>query len=381
VKISVYGLGKLGLPLASVLQEAGHEVTGIDPSAMTIGRIRDRRQPALPHEPGVNPTGLAITRYAQAADMSFVVVPTPSYDNVDRAGFSPVFVMDALRNIENVNDLGHIAVVVSTTSPGTMEDLAQTFRRLELVYNPTFIALGRVVEGLTDPDLLLLGGDTRPTRKVREFWLEIIDQHGNCTPVIHEADYTEIELIKLAVNAVLGTKISLANSLGELFEAWDVDPKAVEIVGKDPRIGSALMTPGGPISGPCLPRDNRALQFAAAQKNLHLPLSSATDTINENVKQSILHDALVDDPSSVGILGMSYKYGVDVDTDALGPWLQKALEARGVAVSTYDELMGGDLSKVLACHVVVIAQPEYRVMVNVGLRVNAGLRGIVEVWS
>jgi nucleotide sugar dehydrogenase len=378
VKIAVYGLGHLGLPLASVFVQAGFEVIGIDRDAERIERIRDRRAPCS-YEPGVNPTGLAVTTTPQPADMSFVVVPTPSLDSGDhRGGFDPSYVEAALRQIDNVNDTDHIAVIVSTLSPGTCDDLAKKFHRLDLVYNPTFIALGQVVKGLTEPDLLLIGSRTEDADQVvLAVWATVFDHFAEEGRVqVHVADsYTEIELIKLSVNAALGTKISLANSLGMLFEAYGVDPIAVEVVGRDPRIGTAYFTPGSPITGPCLPRDNRALWRAGFERELPMLLAQAVDSENELVYAWLIKKIIDHAPRTVGILGMTYKYGVDVDTDAVGPLLVKNLEVRGIEVATYDEVQGGDLSKVVRCDVVVVTQREYHEMAQ---RIDGE---VIDLWA
>lgn len=365
MKLAVYGLGRLGYPLFNVLARARYDVVGIDP------KIPDpiSRSQRPPHEPGIIwPDPPRMIREAESSDMSFIVVPTPSLDKGDRrGGFDSTYVETALRRIANVNQNGHIAVIVSTVSPGTCERLALAFPSLSIVYNPTFIALGQVVKGLTEPDLLLIGAWTmQPAMAVEVVWKSVFEHFHSAEsyPHAHLAPFAEIELIKLSVNAALGTKISLANSLGELFAAWGVDPKAVEVVGRDPRIGSAYFVPGSPITGPCLPRDNKALQAAAAAKGLTLPLSVATDRVNFQLLENLRYRVLTHNPKSVGILGMSYKYGVDVDTDAPGPWLRDALTPSGISVRTYDDLIGhpdGDtLVEVLGADVVVVMHREYR---------------------
>jgi len=239
------------------------------------------------------------------------------------------------------------------------------FTPLRIVYNPTFIALGNVVKGLTEPDLLLVGSnDMGAMEEVVRIWVSVFRAFptGNeSRPHLHRASFTEIELIKLAVNAALGTKISLANSLGELFAAYGVSPKAVEVIGHDPRIGTALMSPGSPISGPCLPRDNRALQVAATRVGVNLPLSVATDRVNWLLLDSIRNRVLACKPASVGILGLSYKYGIDVDTAAPGPWLMEQMKKEGIVCFGYDELIPRDsLEETLNADLIVVTQKEYR---------------------
>jgi UDPglucose 6-dehydrogenase len=380
MKLAVYGLGKLGYPLFNVLNHTfPGDVMGVDPAF-------DGAQP-MPNEPGldlINERAEAFSQYPVAADVSFIVVPTPSLSKGDqRGGFDPAFVETALRQIRNVNKLRGgrlqkpIAVIVSTLSPGTCSELDTRFHTLDIVYNPTFIALGNVVKGLTAPDLLLSGGeDDVAVRTVENIWTAVFNKYGSRKPFFHRGTYTEIELIKLSVNAALGTKISLANSLGQLFEAYGVDPSAVEIVGKDPRIGTAYFKPGSPISGPCLPRDNRALQFAATKVGLNLPLAHATDRVNWMVLDRLYERVMEHKPKTVGIVGMSYKYGSTVTDDAPGPWLEKTLLNReGITCHTYDDLLGGDTRAAHSADVVVLMQKQY----NSNYEVKN--RAVIKLWS
>ena len=354
MRIAVYGLGKLGFPLADVMTQAGHNVLGVDPLV-----------PVSSIEPGLGPQSFFTTKDPVPTDVSFIVVPTPSTAS---GRFDLVYIERALSQIAMVNQPGHIAVIVSTVSPGSCDLLASNFDSLALVYNPTFIALGDVVRGLTQPDVLLIGGANQDAVNVIDvLWQTVFVKEqaryaGKLKrPHVHVAGFTEVELIKLSVNAALGTKISLANSLGALFELWGVDPKAVEIVGRDPRIGTAYFTPGSPITGPCLPRDNVALRSAAHEKGVELPLAEATDFVNALVVDSIYQRVMAYDPTSVGILGMSYKYGSDVTEAAPGPWLADRLAGTTVrVVLTHDDVLGGDdLDNVLGCDVVVFCHREY----------------------
>jgi UDPglucose 6-dehydrogenase len=374
VRISVLGLGRLGFPLFNVLARAGYEMVGIDPKVSNWPVVAEEHRiiPPTTTEPGLEfPDGiLGRCQFApdpQPADVNFIVVPTPSLDKGDHAGgFDSAYVETALRHIRNVNKPAvPIAVIISTLSPGTCDRLEQQFQEtVRIVYNPTFIALGNVVKGLTRPDLLLIGGNDDGARGVvKRIWFRVFKEFGHSREeyYLHWSSFTEVELIKLAVNAALGTKISVANSLGELFAAYGVSPKAVEVIGHDPRIGTALMSPGSPISGPCLPRDNRALQVAATRVGVNLPLSVATDRVNWLLLDSIRNRVLACKPASVGILGLSYKYGIDVDTAAPGPWLMEQMKKEGIVCFGYDELIPRDsLEETLNADLIVVTQKEYR---------------------
>lgn len=373
MKLAVYGLGRLGYPLFNVLARKGFDVVGVDPLYCHDASM----QP--PHEPDIawmpewwSDRVKIISTQPQPADMSFIVVPTPMVDKGDRrGGFDSSYVEAALRQIHNVNGNGHIAVIVSTLSPGETQLLVEKpgIKGLRVVYNPTFIAIGTVVKNLLRPDMLIFGGNENTSHEVwSTVWAEVLGPTHVHRPYVHYGTYTEIELIKLSVNCVLGTKISLANSLGQLFSAYGVDPKAVNIVGKDHRIGTQYLMPGSPIAGPCLPRDNQALQTAAAKKSLHLPISTATDKINyeliNNFFYQIVQSTALRRPKSVGILGTSYKYGVDITTGSTGTLIASRLDSSGIKHVEYDDMLAVDsLTRVLECEVVVVTQKEYEPLV------------------
>lgn len=357
-KIAVYGLGHLGMPLATVLARAGFDVVGVDPVSQR-GYL----------EPDLDDMGsIECFNIPQESDVSFIVVPTPSLEGGE---FDNMAVYTALHQISEVNAPRHTAVIVSTVSPGTCDRLAIHFQQLSIVYNPTFIALGSVVKGLTCPDMILIGtDDALAANQVASIWSEVV----KTTVPMHTRDFLTVELLKLSVNTALGIKISMANSLGQLFKAYGVSPAEVEVIGWDHRIGQDLMTPGSPITGPCLPRDQRALQAAGDSVGVTLPISDAVETVNQLVLETIYDNVMAHEPDTVGILGWTYKHGTDVITDAIGPWLNDELPVKCLI---YDHVLTPEdaLDGVLSCDVVVITQRELR-----PLAANSKAH-IIDVWA
>ena len=290
------------------------------------------------------------------------MVPTPSLPD---GSFDPSNVMTALDDCHAANSGPdkHIAVIVSTLSPGACDELARLHETntFSVIYNPTFIALGSVVIDLLGPDTILIGGNDEIAKTVvSKIWRNL-----TVCPHIHYGSFTEIELLKLSVNAALGTKISMANSLGRLFEAYGVSSSAVPVIGHDRRIGIDFLSPGSPYTGPCIPRDQAALQAAGKKVGVSLPISEATEEVQANVYELLVTDIVSSSPQTVGILGMSYKYGVPVDTAAVGPFLHDLLIKSGISVSTFDrDLPSGDFSAVLECDVIVVTLPEYSKLVR-----------------
>jgi UDPglucose 6-dehydrogenase len=360
-------LGRLGLPFISVLAQAGFDVCGVDNNEERIKECRV----ALGHErsrgirtqlePSVHLAAdtISFSDKPVEASVSFIIVPTPSMQD---GSFDSTYVEMALHDIASKNGPDAIAVIVSTVSPGTCQRLSDKYN-LRVVYNPTFIALGTVVADLIYPDMLLVGGDLKKADEellvVGAVWQRVFEKWPGGKRYSFLSSYEAVELIKLSVNAYLGTKISFANSLGKVFDAYGVDPALVDVLTHDPRIGHGYMTPGSPISGPCLPRDNRALRRAAKEKGLTLPLAKATDVINAEMINGIMAEITAVKPKSVGILGVSYKHGTDVVEQALGQKLITWMDNQDFTVWAYDNvLLPNALDMVLACDVVVITQKE-----------------------
>lgn len=367
--LAVYGMGKLGLPFASVLAQAGFSVCGVDNNKdrieecrLALGHERSRGiRTQLEPNVHLDADDISFSDKAVEAEVSFIIVPTPSTAD---GSFDSAYIEMALHAIEDKNGPAAIAVIVSTVSPGTCTRLAAK-HSLDIVYNPTFIALGSVVADLIYPDMLLIGGPTTasglgPVSIVSKIWADVFEsKEGGGKRYTYLSNYEAVELLKLSVNAYLGTKISFANSLGKLFKAYGVDPDVVSVITHDSRIGHGYMTPGTPITGPCLPRDNRALRRAAKEKGIALPLAKATDIINSNVINEIMAEIASNKPLSVGLLGISYKHGTDVTDAALGSKLLGWLANQDIEVHAFDEVLAPNgLEAVLSCDVVVITQKE-----------------------
>jgi len=379
--------------MASVFSQAGFRTIGIDQDPERVAECRHLRSvslsggfglPAAVNEPYVDLSSnrLVFEDRPCGADVSFIIVPTPSTSD---GSFSSLYVEQAIADIIEANthrSTPHTIVIVSTVSPGTCDRLRQQHakERFALVYNPTFIAIGSVVHDLMDPNLLLLGGSGEAIDPVKDIWIRVIKQGPSGNLTVHMAPYVEIELLKLSVNAVLGVKIALANSLGKLFEAYGVNQNAVGIMTADPRIGDGYFTPGGPISGPCLPRDNTALLRAARAKNVNLPLSAVTNDIDLDLRRQVLYKVLWPIiPKTVGIFGMSYKYGLDVTEGSMGEWLVDQISyIKGVSAYCYDDFVHpcDFLGDVLGSEVVVVTQPEYETI----LSKNATEAKVIRLW-
>ena len=177
----------------------------------------------------------------------------------------------------------------STVSPNTFSEILIPFlerkglinnKDFSFIYNPYFVALGDIISDLKHPDIILVGCENHAAKKNIKY---IYDRIYN-NPNISFMSIDEAELIKLLVNTYLTLKISYSNMVKEISKANDnVDiSKILSVIGLDSRIGNKFLKPGGPFSGPCLPRDNYSLMNYYKKNNISNYLSEAILKTNKN---------------------------------------------------------------------------------------------------
>lgn len=390
--LAVVGMGKLGLPLATLLAEAGHLVYGVDQDEDRIAVLRDGGCPIV--EPGVADMldrvrgRLVFTSDVTAAghaEMSFVVVPTPSLPS---GAFDSTAVQEAASRIGQgvaSHGNGHTLVVVSTVMPGDTAGPVQQAvdqaagRHVPCVYSPEFIALGSVLSDMRRPDVVLVGSDDPDAGHDVAAVLASIDSgrrnvdagglldddlpggsvaKGRFTPTeTHVLSTVEAEVAKLAVNVYLTVKVAFTHTVGAMVNAHGGNARRVlDAVGADSRIGRKFLSPGPPVSGPCLPRDGRAWVAASGERE---PLAEGAQAEADRQRWRIARRvAVADFGGRVAVLGLTYKPGSDVTDEAIGPWLADELDVD----VTFDPLVPCThptaQAAVDAAEVVVLATPD-----------------------
>src|SRR5438067_287641 len=355
MKISIVGLGKLGSPLLAVLASRGFEVCGIDLNDRIVEKINSRiapvEEPQLQELLSAHGDRIRATTDWQAGidgtDVTGIIVPTPS--GADGA-FRNDFVLDGVENIGRAvrrKPGYHLVVVHSTTMPGSVGGPIR--KRLEaasgkrvgvdigLCYNPEFIALGNVVEGLLRPDFVLIGeSDERAGSMLAELYRRTIGQN---VP-ISRMSFVNAELTKLSVNTYVTMKISFANMLSEICEnlaGADADVVTAAI-GQDSRIGGKYLRGGTGYGGPCFPRDTIAFSTAGRRVGVDATMAAATHTVNERQVGRLMRliGEYADSRDTVAVMGLSYKPGTNVIEQSQGILLASALASAGYRVVVHD---------------------------------------------
>jgi len=297
VRISVIGLGKLGKPILDTFSEK-FETVGIDKTQKDCN-------------------------YDDLGEISFVVVPTPSDKN---GRFTSKYVEDVLKEIK----FKHIVAIVSTLYPGETDRLQKKYPHLNLIYNPTFIALGTVAYDFTHPDILLIGStDHNAYELLMSIYTPILMGKVTICPMTP----LEAEITKLALNCYITTKITFANQIGNLCAKLGADHKKVlNAVGSDNRVGTKYFKAGLGYGGPCFPRDNIALSKFFEDNKRNPALFKTVHDLNNLQILEIINQVLKQKPKVVGFSGLSYKSGTDVDEKSQLKAIYNILKRAGIKV-------------------------------------------------
>jgi UDPglucose 6-dehydrogenase len=204
-------------------------------------------------------------------------------------------------------------------------------------YNPEFIALGNVINGLLEPDFVLIGeSDQAAGEALEQFYRKY--NRNKCR--IARMSIISAELTKISVNSYITMKISFTNQLRMIAERF---PKAdintiLDAIGTDTRIGKKYLRAGLSFGGPCFPRDNRLLAYTARTTGGAAPLAEASDKVNELTKSNLLEKAtrLAPAGATVLVLGVSYKPDTYITEESAGLHLAQNLKKQGRRVIVHD---------------------------------------------
>lgn len=360
MKISVVGLGRLGSPIVAVLASKGYEVVGIDTNPAFVDKINNHVAPVeeprlqellTEHKAHISATtdwSLAVAE----TDMTTVIVPTPSGTDGAFRNDYVLSVMDEVGRVLAKKAGYHLVVLNSTTMPGSVDGpIRQRLERasgrnvgsdLGLCYNPEFIALGDVINGLLYPDFVLIGESDKKAGDLLEgLYRKIVGPHAN----VARMNFVNAEFTKISVNAFVTMKISFANMLSEIcdrLEGADVSVVA-DAIGRDTRIGKKYLKPAVGYGGPCFPRDTIAFGRAARWVGTTADLAVATDSINRRqvARLTELVDEMMPHDGTAAVLGLAYKPSTPVIEESQGIMLAKSLKERGFAVVAHDPMACG----------------------------------------
>jgi UDPglucose 6-dehydrogenase len=338
--IGVVGVGWVGLVTATCFAELGHRVIAMDIDAAKVDALRRGEVPI--HEPGIeellerNAERLRFTtemaEVLEDARLLFCCVDTP-----------PTYSGDAdLSRVQAVlarlgGDGDHALVMKSTVPAGTGSAIRRDAPDLAYVSCPEFLKEGSAVDDFLHPDRVVIGadpGDEWAADEVEEIYRTVGAE-------LVRTDVASAEMIKLASNAFLATKISFVNEIANVCEEVGADVSEVARgMGLDRRIGSSFLRAGIGYGGSCFPKDVSALKQLAGNTGYHFQLLTAVIEVNELQKRRVMKKLEKHLGSLVGkkvaLLGLAFKPDTDDMREATSLVLSSRLQGEGASVRGYD---------------------------------------------
>jgi UDPglucose 6-dehydrogenase len=349
-RIAVFGAGYVGLVTGACFAELGHRVTVRDVLPARIEALRRGEVPI--YEPGLdellerNRERISFTtdvaEAIEGAEFVYVAVGTPPTFSGD-ADLSAVWtVIDELPAVDR-----RVVVAMKSTVPvGTGDNVrhrldGRGLGHVGYVSNPEFTAEGTAVKDFMEPDRIVIGAfDPADGDAVAAL------HEGIEAPVVR-ADVASAEMIKLAANAALMTRISFINEIANVCEATGADVvKVAEGIGYDRRIGKSFLRAGVGFGGSCFPKDSLALKQLAANSGYHFQVLNAVIEVNELQKRRVI-GKLAELLGSlrgrrIALLGLAFKPNTDDTREAPAFVLAGRLLAEGADVVTWDPIARSD---------------------------------------
>ena len=352
LKLSVIGTGYLGATHAACMASLGFEVIGFDTEPSKIDLLSKGKIPF--YEPDleellakqIKAKRLTFTNKVgdlSDADVHFICVGTPQVKNGNAADLT--YVNSALESIAKHVKPGGLVVGKSTVPVGTATKLRNRLLELnpkaDLAWNPEFLREGFAVEDTLRPNRLVIGVVTDSAENIlKEVYAVNLREN---TPWVR-ADLPTAELVKVAANSFLATKISFINAMAEVCEASGGDVTVLaKAIGYDPRIGSRFLQAGIGFGGGCLPKDIRAFMARAEELGASQAVEflKEIDAINLRARQRIielvrkdLSDDLVG--KKVAVLGAAFKPDSDDVRDSPALDISAQIQAAGAHVTVHD---------------------------------------------
>ncbi|MEH2247208.1 UDP-glucose/GDP-mannose dehydrogenase family protein [Nostoc sp.] len=363
MKISIFGLGYVGVVTAACLARDGHEVIGVDVNPEKVDLIGKGESPIV--EPGLSQLlvdGVAAhlikaTTDAEAAvlasDVSLISVGTPP---IERGEPDLTYVWNVCKQIGKAaihKTEGHVVILRSTVPPGTLEKCQNLLDSLigdnsiHLAFNPEFLREGSAIKDYDQPPYTIIGTESPVAEAaVRQMYATVDAPFTVVKPSV-------AEMVKYVANCWHATKVGFANEIGRIAKAFGVDGREVmNIIVQDTKlnISPVYMRPGFAYGGSCLPKDLSALLYYARNMDVSVPLLNALPTTNSLQIDLAAQHVLRLGARKIAILGLAFKPGTDDLRESPAVLLVKRLIGEGCQIKIYDQavyearLMGTNLT-------------------------------------
>ncbi|WP_371192567.1 UDP-glucose/GDP-mannose dehydrogenase family protein [Glaciecola sp. SC05] len=356
MKVTVFGIGYVGLVQAAVLAEVGHDVVCVDVDQNKVDNLEKGIIPI--YEPGLTPLvksnfeagRVVFTTDAEKGvthgDLIFIAVGTPP----DEDGSADLkYVLAVAETIATHMQSHKIIINKSTVPVGTADrvtarvsDVLANLNKdvtFDVVSNPEFLKEGAAVSDCMRPDRIILGTKSeRSEKKLRELYSPFNRNHDK----IIVMDVRSAELTKYAANCMLATKISFMNEIANLAELFGADVENVRKgIGSDPRIGYQFIYPGCGYGGSCFPKDVQALVRSATAVGYQAKVLEAVEAVNYRQKEKLFEYIMRFynnnvQGKTIALWGLSFKPNTDDMREASSRVLMEKLWEQGAKVQAFD---------------------------------------------
>ncbi|MFT6270739.1 MAG: UDPglucose 6-dehydrogenase [Alphaproteobacteria bacterium] len=356
MKVTVFGIGYVGLVQAAVLADVGHDVVCVDVDQNKVDNLKKGIIPI--YEPGLTPlvnanyeAGRVVFTTDAAAgvmhgEVIFIAVGTPP----DEDGSADLKYVLAVASTIALNMQSHKIIINKSTVPvGTADRVTAKVSEVlkendkdvsfDVVSNPEFLKEGAAVNDCMRPDRIILGTTSdRSEKKLRELYAPFNRNHDK----IIVMDVRSAELTKYAANCMLATKISFMNEMANLAEKFGADIENVRKgIGSDPRIGYQFIYPGCGYGGSCFPKDVQALIRSATAVGYDPKVLQAVEAVNYRQKEKLFdyimrHYNNNVNGKTIALWGLSFKPNTDDMREASSRVLMEKLWEQGAKVQAFD---------------------------------------------
>jgi UDPglucose 6-dehydrogenase len=396
-KISLVGLGKLGLPLLSTFAKNGQKIIGVDVDTTKIEQLKNNELPF--YETNLKEYLIEgkhnieyVTNFKEITnetDVVIILVNTPSNDIGE---FSNKYIYDAVENIcENLNKTNNddfLFIISSTVMPGSHSKIinlieSNTGRKLNdnfgIVYIPDLVALGSVIKDFENPDVIILGeSNSRYGEIAKNIYSKILKNN----PPIVSMSLIESEITKVSLNAYITMKISFTNFIGNLSEKFGANHSNItKALGYDKRISPHYLKSGVSFGGTCFPRDTWAFIKMSENVGLDAIHIKSSQIINENQNTDLYDKVRQFKGKKIGIYGLSFKPNTYVTTESPGNILYEKLLNEKFNVFYYDELIMSQYTNnfdkfIEDCEVLIITH-----YTDKFLNINLNNKVVINPWN
>jgi UDPglucose 6-dehydrogenase len=365
LRISIIGTGYVGLVTGVCLAELGHRVTCFDIVREKIDSINCGKSPIFEDgidellEKHLSSGGFKASEDISEileSDVTFLCVGTPSRED---GSLDLTYLETSARDIGELlreKDGYHLVVVKSTVMPTTTERIILPILEMHsgkkagtdfgVAMNPEFLKEGVAIHDFLDPDRVVIGAIDERSSKT------LLSVYGGLVCPILEVSLSTAEMIKVASNAFLATKISFINEIGNICKDMGIDVREVAVgMGHDKRISPLFLRAGCGFGGSCFPKDVRGLVAEARRRGLDPLMLEALLEVNDRQPErlvSLLKSRMEIKGKRIAVLGLAFKPGTDDIRESRAIHLVESLLGRGAEVLCHDPQAAENFSKVFS---------------------------------